>query len=113
MTLTDNFDVLALHVAYVEIKKLEKAAIDRARVYLELEGKPFINFHNENGFSVRTYLDSLLDADAENVTFYHTDVQGRGETNTISIPREAIFGPPTEKEMDFAEYKRLKAQFEK
>ena len=114
MTLNDDFDVPALHQSYLQVKDLEKAAINRARDYLEAAGKPCANFHNTNGFTVRAHLESLLDSNFVDVTFYQRDAQGNGPTNTITVPRSIIiFSEPTAEEKDFAEYKRLKAIFEK
>lgn len=113
MTLTEDFNIPNLRDANREIQDLEAAAIERARLHLEATKSPLRNFKNENGFSVRVLRDSLLEDSYIDVVFYHTDVQGRGETKSISIPRSIILGGPTQKEKDFAEYERLKAQFEK
>lgn len=112
MALTDDFDVNKLLQAHLEILRLETAAIDRARLHLEATGKPFATFKNENGFVVKVNRDSLLDANFVDVTFYHTDVQSRGETKVVTIPRSIILGEPTFEEQEFAEYSRLKAKFE-
>lgn len=113
--ITDPTEVANLREAYFKVKALEKAAIERGRLWLEMNNKPFANFQNGNGYSVRTDLDSLLDESAESVFFYHTDVQGRGDTNTITIPRDFIFSAntPTAEEQEYAEYLRLKDKFEK
>jgi hypothetical protein len=113
MALTDDYNVPALHTAYLEIKALAEAAIARARLHLELEDKPFENFKNSNGFSVQVQLDSLLDGNATNVTFYQRDEQGHGDTHTIQVPRAIILETMTVEEQEFMEYKRLKAKYEK
>ena len=113
MALTDDFDLPALRDANREISKLEVAAIDRARLYLEHTGKYVETFVNGNGYSVRVNRDSLLENSYVDVAFYQRDEQGGGTTNVIQIPRSIILGELTEKEKDFAEYKRLQAIFEK
>jgi hypothetical protein len=113
MALIDDFDVNKLLQAHLEILQLEAAAIDRACLHLEATGKPYENFKNENGFSVKVDRDSLLDTNFVDVRFYQTDVQGRGETKAVTVPRSVIFGELTVEEKEFEEYKRLKAKFEK
>jgi hypothetical protein len=113
MTLNDDFDVKNLLEAHHETQRLEAVAIDRARLYLEAQRKPSKNFRNENGFVVTVNRDSLLDSNYVDVMFYHTDAQGRGATQTVMVPRSVLFGAPTQDELDFLEYKRLQAMFEK
>jgi hypothetical protein len=113
MALNEDFDIVALRDANREIHKLEEAAIDRARLFLETQGVPTHTFKNEDGFSVRVNRDSLLEASYVDVVFYHTDVQGRGATKTVTVPRSVILGQETDEEREFAEYKRLQAKFEK
>ena len=113
MALSDDFDVRALELANREILELEAAAIARARLHIELEGGPFESFHNENGFSVQVNRNSLLADNSKEVVFYQRDAQGDGQTQTVTVPVEIIFGELTEDERDYAEYKRLKAKFDK
>lgn len=113
MALIDDFDIVALGNANRQMHKLEAAAIDRARLYLEQQGKSVETFVNTNGYSVRVYRDSLLDNSFVDAVFYQRDEQGGGSTNTITIPRSIILGGLTQDEIEFAEYKRLQAKFEK
>lgn len=113
--ITDPTEVANLRESYHKVKALEAAAIERAQLWLRLNGKPFESFKNENGFSVRSNLDTLLDDNCVDVTFYQQDVQGRGDVHYINVPRSFIFSAnePTQEEKDYTEYLRLKKQFEK
>lgn len=113
--ITDPVEVAKLRDSYYKVKALEAAAIERARLWLEMHGRPFQNFKNENGFSVKSDLGTLLDENCVDVVFYQQDVQGRGEVNYINVPRSFIFSAnePTQEEADYAEYLRLKEKFEK
>ena len=113
MSLKDDFNIVALRDANREIHKLEEAAIDRARLYLEQSGKSVETFTNSNGFSVRVARDTLLEESFVDVAFYQRDEQGGGSTQTITIPRSIILGDLTQDELDFAEYKRLQQKFGK
>lgn len=113
MALQDDFDVVALRDANREIEKLEEAAINRARLYLEHTGEYVETFVNGNGYSVRVNRNSLLENTYVDVAFYQRDEQGGGDTKVIQIPRSVILGDLTKEEQEFAEYKRLQAKFEK
>ena len=113
MSLKDDFNLVALRDANREIHKLEEAAIERARLYLEQSGKDVHGFTNSNGYSVRVARDTLLEESFVDVAFYQRDEQGNGNTQTITIPRSILLGDLTQDELDFAEYKRLQEKFEK
>ena len=112
--ITDPAEVAQLREAHYKIRALAANAIERARLFLEMKGKPFQNFINGNGFSVKVDYDSLLDERCEKVFFYTQDVQGRGDVHTVEVPRDFIFSSatPTTEEAEFLEYKRLKAKYE-
>lgn len=112
-SISEMFDMEKLAKAEEELKKLEAAAIERARVYRVLNNKSVAGFMNDKGFSVQVNRYDLLNENAENVTFYDTDVQGRGSTNTSYVPRDFIFGEPSEKEIRWQEFQTLKQEFEK
>lgn len=110
----DKFDFDYLRGAQEELKQLEAAAIDRARIYFESKGKTgFAQFKNDNGFSVRVVMATLLYDNYDDVIFHWTDVQGRGNTDTVTLSRELVLGPLTEEELEFREYKRLEEKFDK
>lgn len=113
MALSNDFNLPALRDANREIHKLEAAAIDRARLWLEQAGKHVETFVNGNGYSVRVNRDTLLEDSFVDVVFYQRDEQSGGSTQTITIPRSVILGDLTQDELDFAEYKRLQARFAK
>lgn len=113
--ITDPVEVAKLRDSYYKVKALEAAVIERARLWLEMNGKPFQNFRNENGFSVKANLDTMLDENCVDVVFYQQDVQGRGEVNYIHVPRSFLFSADesSQDEKDYTEYLRLKERFEK
>jgi hypothetical protein len=113
MHLKAEFNIPSLRDANREIHKLEEAAIERARLYLEQTGKSVETFTNSNGFSVRVSRDTLLEESFVDVAFYQRDDQGGGQTHTVTIPRSIILGELTEDEREFAEYKRLQEKFGK
>lgn len=113
MALSNDFNLSALRDANREIHKLEQAAIERARLFLEYTGKSVETFVNANGYSVRVARETLLENSFIDVAFYQRDEQGGGSTQTITIPRSVILGELSQNELDFAEYKRLQAQFAK
>ena len=110
--ITDPVEVANLREAYYKVKALEDAAVERGRLWLEMQGKPVSAFKNANGFSVKADLDTLLDDSCVDVAFYNQDVQGQGSVKTIYIPRSFIFSEsPAQEEKDYAEYLRLKEKF--
>lgn len=113
MALKDVYVIEDLMQAEEEIKSLEVEVIERARLWLELNGKATHSFINENGFSVRVWRESLLSPKHVNVIFYQQDVQGKGSAFEIIVPRDFILGDSTAEEKEFKEYQRLKAKFEK
>lgn len=102
-----------LKTAVAEIKNFEEFAIQRARLYLEINGHSTGGFQNGNGFSVKVRLLELLDETAEKVFFFQTDEQGNGRTQTVPVPRDFIFEEPSQHELDFLELKRLQEKFKK
>lgn len=112
--ITDPVEIANLRDSYYKVKALEAAVIERARLWLEMNGKPFQSFKNADGFSVHANLETMLDDNCVDVAFTQQDVQGRGEVHYINVPRSFIFSAdePTQREKDYAEYLRLKAQFE-
>lgn len=112
MTSISDFNVKELAEAEGRLQEFEQAAIERARVFLAMNNKPVDSFFNDRGFSVRVNRHDLL-WEGESVTFYHTDVQGRGTPQPVYVPREFIFAPPSEKEVRWQEYQNLKSEFEK
>lgn len=108
------FNMGDLRKGHEGLLRLEAAAIDRARIYLESQGQPrFAQFHNANGFSVNVVMGTLLNDEHEDVVFHWTDVQGKGMTHDITVPRDVLLGQPTDEEEEFREYKRLEAKFAK
>jgi hypothetical protein len=112
--ITDPVEIANLRDSYYKVKALEAAAIKRGALWLELHGHTAAAFKNDNGFSVKANLDTLLDETCVDVVFYNQDVQSRGTVKTVYIPRSFIFeAAPTQEEQDYAEYLRLKEKFEK
>lgn len=112
-SISEMFDMEKLAKAEEELRKLEDAAIERARVFRAMNKQSVEDFINGNGFSVRVNRHDLLNEKAGDVTFYHTDVQGHGQPQPTYVPREFIFGEPSEKEIRWQEFQTLKQEFEK
>lgn len=107
-----DYNVEELAEAEQKMQELEELAIERGRAYLKLHAKKNIPFINGNGFSVKVVRSTLLSENEEEVVFYSTDVQGRGNSIPVRIPRSFIFGEVTEKERRWEEYQKLKEEFE-
>lgn len=107
-----DFNVSELRAAEDTIQQLEQVVIERARLYLKMNGQYIEDFKNGSGFSVRVQRTTLLDEGAPEVVFLKQDIQGRGMVQQVRVPREFIFAEDTdEREARWLEYQKLKKEF--
>ena len=113
--ITDPVEIANLRDSYYKVKALEAAVIERARLWLEMNGSPSRVSRMQIGFSVKSDLDTMLDDNCVDVVFYPAGCAGPWRSPLHHVPRSFIFSAdePTQKETDYAEYLRLKAKFEK
>lgn len=112
MAIQDEHVIGELREAFAEIQTVQEKAIARAREYLMATKKGhYETFMNGNGYQVRVDTNTLLDVESSVVSFFWTDVQGKGLPQRVDVPRDAILGEPTEEEKEYAQYLKLREKF--